>query len=304
MRYSQKHTRKKRSEPIYNIIVNNSAENYDSSKIDLLKERISESGRRYFIASPESADECRRLIKKIVTKKPNGVIVCGGDGSVNLVARGLLRRTIGMGIFPQGRFNNIYRSLYGEVDYNKAIEHILSGNTLKIDGAMAGNSFFLGSAAIGLIPELFKLLHKKRNPRMGFGWSRLAALAAASVKIQPVSIKVDAFGFDVSPFILNINLLSHSAGLPLTPASILDDGKCEVVFDIGQGDAIMSSFIRKISKGKYIYSDNIRMFRGCQVALSGVKGKELYIDGELIKIHDNELKIEILPSRLRIFKKD
>lgn len=294
---------KRHTQPTYNIIVNPKASGYSKQKIELLLQEIVKANCRYFLTEPDSPKNTTFYIKRILAKKPTTIIACGGDSTVNLVARNLMRRTTCLGILPLGRFNNIYRSLFGKPDIKVAIRHMLSGQNKRIDCGVASGNFFLGSVALGLIPELFEFLNKKRTPRFAISWSRLAAQAAASATVRPLSIKVDAFGFTISPQTTSISLLSYGVGLPLVPASIDDDGKCEVVFDIGQGKAIMSSYIRQIFKQKYIYSDEIRMFRGEKVSISPVEGRKLYIDGEITECREPELRIEIFPKRVRVSQK-
>lgn len=301
MKKKQRKFTGKRFGPNLNIIVNPQAAEYSKNKIDFLINEITAMGGRYFLNVPESAEECTNHIKRIINKQPNGIIVCGGDGTVNLVARSMIRRKIGLGIYPLGRFNNIYRSLYGKPDLKKAVRHILSLRTFRIDCGMAGRQFFLNAVAFGLIPEMLELLLVKKNPRTAIGWSRLAAQAAAAVDIKPISIKLDAFAFELSPQILNINILSHCLGMPVTPASINDDGKSEVAFDVGKKTAIMSSYIRQVYKKKYIYSDEIRMYRGQRISIVDVKGRKMYIDGEITESRTPEIDIEILPGRIRVF---
>jgi len=304
--YYQKRTGpKKRTSPIYNIIVNPTAADYSENKVKMLTEAIVSAGSRYFITEPDSRRSCIEFLKKIVNKKPNGIIVCGGDGTVNIAARNIIRRTISLGIYPLGKENNIYRSLYGEPDLNIAIEHILSKNSMRIDYGTAANNFFLGSIGLGLLPELHEVLKSKKTyPRFGIGWSRLAATASSATDIKPVSLKIDAFAFDLTPQLLNINLLSHSSGLKLAPSSICDDGKCEISFDAGDQKAIMSDYIRKIFKEKYLYSDEIRMFRGQLITLNNVSGRKLYIDGDIIRLGSGEFQVEVHPSRIRVYHKD
>lgn len=292
-----------RRQPVYNIIANPNAAEYSKQKIKYLIDQLTAAGCRYFLTEPESPKDTAYYIKRIITKRPTGIIICGGDSTVTIVARNVIRRMIRLGIYPLGRFNNIYRSIYGQPDLKVALAHIMSGREKRIDYGLASGYFFLGSVALGLIPELYELLKEKKTPRLAISWSRLAAQAAASVIIKPLSIKVDSFKFDFSPITLNINLLSHSAGLPLVPVSIMDDGKCEVVFDVGQNKVIMSNYIRQIFKGKYIYSDDVRVFRGEKIAVTPVEGAKLYIDGEITRLHSNELRIETFPQKIRIFYK-
>jgi len=299
----RKKTYKPRFKAVYNIITNPAAEKYSKKDVDRICKAIVDAGGRYFLTEPDSAKNVSYSLRRIVSKRPGGIIVCGGDGTVNLVARHIIRRTIALGIIPMGRFNNIYRSLYGEPNFEQAASHILSGKSKKIDSGTASGNFFLGSLGFGFTRQLFGLLQNRKTPRFAISWSRLAAQAAAMVEPAPLSIKVDAFAFDFTPQMFNVNLLTYSTGLPIVPSSVSDDGKCEVVFDIGEGRAIMSSYVRQMYKRKYLYSDDIRMYRGERVSVTGVQGKEIYIDGELVKLKDPELKIETNPQKIRIFYK-
>ena len=168
---------------------------------------------------------------------------------------------------------------------------------------MAERYFFIGSLGIGLVPEMMEILRTKKTPRFAIGWSRLASQAAAGVNVKETSIKVDAFAFDLSPQTININLLPNTVGLPMTPSSVPDDGKCEIVFDTGLDKAIMSNYIRQIFKKKYLYAEEVRMFRGERIALKPMLNRKLYIDGELVTCKFDELNIETHNSRIRILHK-
>lgn len=286
--------------PTFGIVINEQAEGFADDKIDFLISELARSRSNWHVIKSIAEKEATYQIKRLLTRQPVGIIVCGGDSTVNLVARNLIRRTCALGIFPLGKYNNIYNSLYGPPDLEKAVDHILSGHSRKIDYGMAGKHFFLGSIGLGLIPNLSELIGQK-PPRFGIGWSRKVSLAAASVKAQQTAITIDEFKFDLTPLFININLLSHSLGLSLTPTSIDDDGKAEIVFDIGQGKANFSRFIRKIFKKKYIYSDEIRMYRGQKIIITPVAKRKIYLDGEIIKLTDSTLKVETFPNKIRVY---
>ncbi len=296
-----KKRRRPRLKPVFNIVANPHCTEYSEKNLEYLVNELKRRGFLYFSAKPDTPEDMSRYVKSVLNKKPTGIIACGGDGTVNQVARHVMRRKTILGILPMGRFNNIYRSLYGEPDIKSAVANILSGREKRIDCGMASGRFFLASVGLGLIPEMSELLKKKRSPVFSIGWSRLAAQAAAAVKIRQRSIKVDAFEFNLSAQTININLLPYTTGLPLTPASLTDDGKCEIVFDIGETRAIMSSFIRLIYKRKYIYSNDIRIFRGRRISIAPVDGSYVYIDGEIIRSPSTELKIEIMDKKIRIY---
>jgi len=299
----RKRSQRPRQKPVYNILVNPGASGYSKEKIEFLTSKFDKSGTKYFLAETDSTKSAAYHTKRILGKRPAGIIACGGDGTVNSIARNLIRRTTGLGIFPLGRDNNIYRSLYGAPDADKAVGIIMSGKTKRIDYGLAGGNFFLGSIAFGLIPELFSILEKKKAPRLAIGWSRMAAQAAAAVKIKTLSIKVDAFKFEFSPRTLTINLLSNTMGLNLMPSCIPDDGKCEVAFDNSDSSSILSSYIRQIYKKKYVYGDDIRIFRGESISISPADKLRFYLDGEMIDWHGNDLAVNIVAGRIRVFSK-
>ncbi len=286
--------------PIFGVIINEQAFGFAENKIDFLISELARSRSNWHVIKSITGKEATYQIKKLLTRQPTGIIACGGDGTVNLVARNLIRRTCALGIFPLGRYNNIYNSLYGQPDLEIATDHILSGHTRKIDCAMAGKHFFLGSIGLGLIPNLAELIGQN-PPRFGIGWSRKVSLAAASVKPLKTSVTIDEFKFDATPLFMNINLLSHSLSLPLTPTSIDNDGKAEIVFDVGQGKANLSRFIRQILKKKYIYADEIQMYRGQKITIAPAAQRKLYIDGDIIKLVDTDLTVETCPNKIRVY---
>jgi diacylglycerol kinase family enzyme len=303
MRRFQGKDNKPRYRPLFYLLVNHHAAGYSKKKVEFLTGELSRAGLEYRILEPSSADEAVFQVKRIINTRPEGIIACGGDSTVNLAAQHLIRRSPGLGIFPLGRFNNFYRSLFGDPDAATAVRHILSRQSRPIDHGLAGGRFFLGSIGLGLIPELHELLDKKGIPRFGISWSRCAATAAAAVSPQEYLIKIDAFRFNISPVLLNLNLLSFTLGLPLVSPSIDEDGKGEIIFDIGRGKAILSSYVRQIYKRKYLYSDEIRMFRGSKISIAPVKGKKLYIDGEITTCRTDSLEIEIFEKKIRIYQK-
>jgi diacylglycerol kinase family enzyme len=228
-------------------------------------------------------------------------VACGGDGTFNLVARAALRADIPVGCLPLGRFNNIARSLNPTADPDKAIEKIISRGYRTIDTATAAGLPFFGSVGLGFVAKLLEQLQKQDVPRLSFGWSQLGARAASEVRLKRTILKVDAFRFEIRPIILSINLLSYSAGLPLTPASIPDDGLAEVVFDQGNNAGSFSAFTRLTLRKKYLYGDDVRLYRGRAITCQSVKGSTLYLDGELIELPDDTLEIRISDKKLHVF---
>lgn len=302
MRTSNPSKRRHTSKPLYGIVSNSKASGYSRENVDSLIRRIARRKANWHIIDSIAGKEAVHEIRQLLSRKPVAIIACGGDSTVNFVGRNLVRRTSVLGILPLGKFNNIFRSLYGIPDIKKAIDMILSGQSRKIDCGTVSGRFFLGTIALGLVPNLYEYISERRTPRFGIGWSRAASQAAASVEPTSIVLSVDEFKFKIAPLILNVNLLSHAVRLPFMPAAVDDDGKMEITFDTGKGEAILSSYVRKIFTEKYVYSDEIKMYRGKKITIAPIAGNKVYLDGEIKRFEKGSLEIEVLPSRIRIFK--
>jgi diacylglycerol kinase family enzyme len=308
--------RQKSKKNHYCLFLNHAATNFKRAQVDQLTAAIRKAGAFYTVVEPESAGDLTRMAGQAARQRRRGryiaqsvsrrgeftaLIACGGDGTFNLVARAAMAGDLPAGVLPLGRMNNIARSLLGTEDLRTAIKAIISGQYRKIDSARAGDQTFFGSIGMGFVPQLTEALEGRRRPKFGLGWSQLGARAAAEVQIASTVLKVESFRFEVSPILININLLPYTAGLPLSPASSPDDGQAEVIFDRGDQIGEFGTFARQAFKKKYLYGDEIRLYRGSLITCQPTAGRTLYLDGELLEIPTNVLEVKVGPTQVRVF---
>ncbi len=300
----------------YCILVNRKAARFQQKPVDDLVRQIRKHGGHYTIIDPDSAMELYSEAKQLAESKKAGrsilpaisrfgkvtaLVACGGDGTVNLAARAAIPNGLPVGILPMGRFNNIARHLLGSDDPAVAQKRILAGKYQRIDAGTAADQLFLGSIGFGFIPEMAVLLEERKTPRLAIGWAQLAAKAAAGVEPVKSIIKIDAFRFELSPLILNVNLMTFTLGLPLSPGSLVDDGHAEIILDRGDSSGEFSSYIRSVYKNKYMYSDQISQYRGVEMSIQPTKGRTLYLDGELLELPTEYLQVRVATKRLKVF---
>lgn len=312
MRRRRERTRHKH----YCLLLNRKTARFDQRAVDRLTTALRKVGGRHTTLDTVSAMDLHRQAQQVAGKRRRsrflahniskygpitGVIACGGDGTFNLVAREALAADLPVGILPMGRLNNIARSICGSAGIADSIERIISGSYKKIDTARVSNQQFFGSIGLGFVPELARALETTKPPRWGVGWSHLGARAAADVTVDSTIVKVDSFRFEIKPIIFNVNLLSHSAGLPLSPASVSDDGHAEIIFDLGDKIGEFGTYTRLIQKRKYLYGDDIRLYRGVTITVQPTRGRLLYLDGELLELPTNVLEIQVGPDQVKVF---
>ncbi len=229
------------------------------------------------------------------------LVACGGDGTVNLVARAACEGSLPLGILPMGRHNNIARSIYGHDDPKAAIDRIMEKSYRLIDVGRVADQFFVGSIGLGFTPAFQKSITERGAPRFGIGWSRLASGVASGVSQPTRVIKVDTFRFEVGPIILNINLLPFTCGLPLDSAAMPDDGLAEIIFDVDAEAQEFSGFVRQVYKKKQLFGNRFRLFRGRNIVIQPTRGDKLYLDGEIVELPTDALEITIDQKKLNVY---
>ena len=310
-----KNIKQQKKQSHYCLIVNQTATNYNKSYIKKLTTAIRKQGDSYTVFEPDTAFGLLNTALKTVgikkwhkdvpktflqRGKVTTLVACGGDGTVNLVGRAGLKANIPVGILPMGKFNNIAKSLHKDITEDSAIKNILKGELKKIDVGLVGDQIFLGSAGLKFTPEMQKQMALSSLSRFAFRWGQNAGKAVDGVKSSSLVVKIDAFRFEIKPTILNINLLSHSVGIPISPTSIPNDNHAEIIVDFHNNKKNVAQFIRQLYKEKYIFNDEFKLFRGRHISIQPVQDEILYLDGELIPLPNDVLDITLLDEQLQV----
>ena len=110
------------------------------------------------------------------------VIVCGGDGTLNSAARGVLATGLPMGILPMGTANDLARTLEISENLLSAADVIIAGRTRRVDLGEVNRHPFFNVASIGLSADLANGLTreaKRRWGKLGYALAALKVLARA-----------------------------------------------------------------------------------------------------------------------------
>lgn len=143
--------------------------------------RLTAGGMRVSVERFDSPGEVSRDIVRRGAEA-DLVVVCGGDGTINSAALGMLETGLPMGIIPLGTANDLARTLGIPDDPLAAADIIVGGRTKRIDlGTVNGHPFF-NVASIGLGADLAHSLDpetKKRWGRLGYALAALKVVLSA-----------------------------------------------------------------------------------------------------------------------------
>lgn len=281
------------------FIVNPRSGKRNSGKItDIIHKTL--SGKiNYEIGLWTNIEEFNVLAKKLNTENFTEAIAVGGDGSVNLVGKTILKSNIILGIVPTGSGNGLARSLGIQMDTEKALLQILEGKSTLIDSGEVNGEVFFCTSGVGFdahIGNLFANLQKrglKTYIKLIFKELFSYKSETYSVFANGIEIKKEAF------FITIANAGQFGNNFYMAPGAKVNDGLFNVVivkpFSLISGLFMLVKILsRKAHKSRFIDT-----FACSEITIKRATKGSVHFDGEPF-IMGNELKYTNKPKSLKV----
>ncbi|MFT3793453.1 diacylglycerol/lipid kinase family protein [Flavobacterium sp.] len=242
------------------------------------------------------------LAQMAKTQKPDYIIACGGDGTINEVASSLVNSNIKLGIVPVGSGNGLASNLAIPRDMEKAFGIIKKGNVNFIDVGTVNDRYFFSNMGIGIDATIIK--HYEHNGKRTLTAYIKAALAS-SLQYQPRRT-MHTYGNQVSssePFLLfvsNSNEMGYN--MSLTPKASLQDGwlnlflvpKIPLIQKLVLGYYVLRNQVEKFKYGKHFLIQDLYLEQPDTIFM------DVQIDGEFHNFKTNTLKVSIARKGLKV----
>jgi diacylglycerol kinase (ATP) len=249
------------------------------------------------------------------------VVACGGDGTINEVANGLLRAGAGaeLGVLPSGTGGDFRRTLKIPTRAADAARHLRDGATRVLDagrvrftneGGEEESRFFLNVASFGMGGDVIRRVKERIGLPAGaarlLGGRLSFALAAlqSTLTFEKPAVRVSLDGgretrLAVTNFCV-ANARYFGGGMKIAPNAKLDDGLFDVV---AVGDLSAFAILTKsyrVYLGTHLGMQDVHHALARRVEARPVGGEEvkLEIDGELAG--RLPATFEIVPGALRV----
>lgn len=231
------------------------------------------------------------------------VIVAGGDGTVNEVAKAVVHTDTTLGIIPFGSGNGLARELGIPLDPEQAIEIILQHHTRDIDYGVANGHIFFCTCGFGFdafISDKFAE-GKKRGP---LGYVRDILESVVDFRSEDYEITTDTETLQENAFILTCaNASQYGNDAHIAPGASMDDGMLNVsilkplnALEIPQTTLqLFTNNIDKNSKMTTLLTRNLKIKRSRE----GV----MHVDGEPVNT-GKEIIVETIPKGLKVLVPD
>lgn len=239
-----------------------------------------------------------------INKKPHAkLIVMGGDGTLNEVLNGIENfDTLDLGIISCGTGNDFIRAAKLPSDPAEALELILKGNVGHFDYLQLGARRALNCAGAGMDVDVLVRYSTMKAFKGKAKYYASLIDTLIKCKFHKVSIEIDGKTMERSVFMIAAaNGTCIGGGMAISPHSVVDDGKMNVVFiNEMPKRKIPGMLIKFLSGGKHIDSPFTEEYLTDKVVIRVLDEGLTEVDGE---VFDNKvIDAELVTGKLRVFR--
>ena len=245
------------------------------------------------------ADEALDLARKCASDGVDALVVCGGDGMVNLGIQAVATTGIPLGIIPAGSGDDVARYFdIPRTDPVAAADRIVAGATRTIDLARSQGRYFATVMAAGFDAVVNERANRMRWPRGQMRYNVATLLELPTFQPRPYTLDLDGTTLQLSAMLVAIgNGYSFGGGLRITEGARMDDDLLDVVIikPITKVDLVRT--YPKLFKGTHTRHPQYERHRA-RVVTVAAPGIVAYADGE--RFGPLPLTIESVPGALKV----
>ncbi len=271
-----------------------------SGKENLLEQLDSEINKRGLVLlkyETTGTDDVQHIQNLVDSNPIHHILVAGGDGTIQMVAKAIHDRDISVGILPAGSANGLASNLKLTDDIATQIEIALSSHSIKMDLLSINDHICLHIADIGVNAELIKNYENSSlRGKLGYAIQTIPTLLKSEYPYH-FKIKTNGETFERDGILIAIaNAKQFGTGAIINPKGVLDDGKFEVVI-FKKMDVI--DIFKTLNQDSEMDSEFMEYRSTKKALITCEKPITLQIDGEYIG-EVTEIKVKIMSSKLKV----
>lgn len=160
------------------------------------------------------------------------IVACGGDGTVNQAANGLIGTNAILGVIPIGSGNDFAQNIGLNCEFKQAVEVLLDNKITYIDAIKTEWGYFINTFGIGVdgLTNYYSSQSRFNSGAARYFWGGLKALS----KAEPFSMNLSILGYPNSIkkevwMVAVANGKTEGGKYTISPESVNHDGKVEIV---------------------------------------------------------------------------
>ncbi len=266
---------------------------------ELINKHLSKAKFEYRISFTERVEHGYMLAKAAVKDGFEIIVAVGGDGTVNEVAKALIKTDIILGIIPFGSGNGLARSLKIPLNISKAIAIINDLQTDLIDAASFNEDYFFNVAGTGFDAHISQSFATNKTRGL-FGYVGTTFKEMRSY--IPLTYKINLDGKEITrkAFILSVaNSAQYGNGAYIAPRADVKDGLLDVIVVkpiawYNLPFAASKMFTKKVESSRYV-----EIFQAKKIIIERDMAAPIHLDGEP-KMGDKIISVEVIPLAIKV----
>lgn len=261
--------------------------------------RLHGAGWRTTAVSGRDADEAVDLARRAVGQAPDVLVVCGGDGMVNVGLQAVAGTDVPLGILPAGTGNDFARAFGIPLrDPAAAAARLVHGRPRRTDLGRIGDRYFGCVLAAGFDAVVNERANRMRWPRGQARYSLATLAELRDLRPRHYVLSLDGVERRVDATLVAVgNGPSFGGGLRITHGARLDDGLLDVVLIKPVGKMELMRTFPKLYDGSHTTHPQYERHRvrTVTVASPGIVG---YADGE--RFGPLPLTVDSVPGAVQV----
>lgn len=279
-----------------------------SRALPVLLDRLRSAGHGIRLIDEPGVAHARRALAPI--DDAQGIIACGGDGTVHLALQFALTQSVPLGIVPAGSGDDIARAFglpHGRrrADVRRAIEHCVTniGATGSVDVIWAETADGNREAFAGVLGAGFdSIVNAKANTlRFPPGTAKyVRAMLSELGRFHPIPYRLE-LGHEtvnVSGMLIAVgNGSTYGGGMKVCPGADVRDGVAEILI-VGELPKLrFLTLFPKVFSGAHVEHPVTRVLTSAEFTLDA-PGQTVWADGEYLGT--TPVRLRVAPRALRV----
>lgn len=267
--------------------------------VNEVEERLRASGARVDCEPSTSPRDMVRIAAESSRAGYDRVVVCGGDGTLNLAVRefDLSRGTLAL--IPTGSGDDFAKVTGVPRDIAGACENALTGEVREVDVALANGLRYLGVAGLGFDSEVADYANRNVKFLRGSAVYLYAILRVLPrFRPRPVSLRAENGTRDVAIMFAAVgNTRQYGGGIRITPDALFDDGLLDICIVHETTRVQLLKTLPLAYSGAHVKSSFVETGRGREFHFDSPSPMAVYADGE--PLTQTPVHFALAPEKLR-----
>jgi diacylglycerol kinase (ATP) len=275
--------------------------------LDIIKNKTAEKNILFEILHTNAEGDYGFLKEKITAENITDVIICGGDGTVNQVAKALLGVAVNIGIIPMGSGNGLAFAAKISKRIHKALENVFAGNAVYVDSFYINKKFSCMLCGLGFDAQVAHDFAKQKKRGLAT-YIKQSTKNFFKARHYNFEIVLDGRSVNSEAFFISIaNSNQFGNNFTIAPQASLHDGLLDIVVVNKMSKLRMIwTILKQIRNGqvrmyedKKYHRNDIHYFQTKKLTIKNPQLAPLHIDGDPAETA-NIFEIEIIERAFKL----